>query len=69
MTERGVDLVVVGSGLFGLTIAERVAACLGKRVLVLDRRDHPGGNAYSEPEPETGAPGKSDAAAPAKKTE
>lgn len=48
------DLVVVGSGLFGLTVAERVARGLGKRVLVLERRDHPGGNAWSEREPETG---------------
>ena len=49
-----VDLVVVGSGLFGLTVAERVAEGLGKRVLVLDRRDHLGGNAWSEVEPTTG---------------
>jgi UDP-galactopyranose mutase len=48
------DLVVVGSGFFGLTVAERAAAELGKRVLVLERRQHLGGNAYSEPEPETG---------------
>jgi UDP-galactopyranose mutase len=48
------DLIVVGSGFYGLTVAERVAATLDKRVLVLDRRDHIGGNAYSEPEPETG---------------
>jgi UDP-galactopyranose mutase len=48
------DLVVVGSGFFGLTIAERAATQLDKRVLVLDRRDHIGGNAYSEAEPETG---------------
>ncbi|MGI8993749.1 MAG: UDP-galactopyranose mutase [Nocardioidaceae bacterium] len=49
-----VDLVVVGSGLFGLTIAERCANDLGLQVLVLDRRDHVGGNAYSVAEPETG---------------
>jgi len=49
-----VDLVVVGSGFFGLTVAERCASDLGLRVLVLDRRHHIGGNAYSEPEPETG---------------
>lgn len=49
-----VDLVVVGSGFFGLTIAERCAADLGLRVLVLERRGHIGGNAYSEPEPSTG---------------
>ncbi|WP_127781680.1 UDP-galactopyranose mutase [Rhodococcus sp. X156] len=48
------DLIIVGSGFFGLTIAERAATQLGKRVLVLDRRHHIGGNAYSEPEPETG---------------
>ncbi|GGT00672.1 UDP-galactopyranose mutase [Nonomuraea spiralis] len=48
------DLVVVGSGLFGLTVAERCANELGLRVLVLERRDHIGGNAYSEPEPQTG---------------
>jgi UDP-galactopyranose mutase len=48
------DLVVVGSGFYGLTIAERVATQLGLRVLVLERRDHVGGNAYSEAEPTTG---------------
>ncbi|QJY45622.1 UDP-galactopyranose mutase [Pseudonocardia broussonetiae] len=48
------DLVIVGSGFFGLTIAERVASELDKRVLVLERRSHLGGNAYSEREPETG---------------
>lgn len=48
------DLIVVGSGFFGLTVAERAASQLGKRVLVLDRRHHLGGNAYSEAEPETG---------------
>jgi UDP-galactopyranose mutase len=49
-----VDLVVVGSGFFGLTIAERCATDLGLRVLILERRHHIGGNAYSEREPETG---------------
>lgn len=48
------DLIVVGSGLFGLTIAERAAADLGLRVVVIDRRDHVGGNAYSEREATTG---------------
>ena len=45
---------MVGSGFFGLTVAERAAAELNKRVLVLDRRSHLGGNAYSEAEPQTG---------------
>jgi len=48
------DLVVVGAGFFGLTIAERCAAKLGLDVLVIDRRPHIGGNAYSEPDPATG---------------
>jgi UDP-galactopyranose mutase len=48
------DLVVVGSGFFGLTVAERCASELGLRVRVLERRSHIGGNAYSEPDPETG---------------
>ena len=48
------DLLVVGSGLFGLTVAERVASELGKKVVIIDRRSHIGGNAYSEAEPETG---------------
>ncbi|GEP47952.1 UDP-galactopyranose mutase [Microbacterium saccharophilum] len=47
------DLLIVGSGLFGLTIAERAAAS-GRRVTVIDRRSHIGGNAYSEADPETG---------------
>ncbi|MGP9724518.1 UDP-galactopyranose mutase [Corynebacterium sp. AOP40-9SA-29] len=48
------DLIVVGSGFFGLTVAERAASQLGKKVLVLERRSHIGGNAYSEAEPDTG---------------
>jgi UDP-galactopyranose mutase len=47
------DLVVVGAGFFGLTIAERCAAELDLKVLVIDRRAHIGGNAYSERDPET----------------
>jgi UDP-galactopyranose mutase len=49
-----IDLVVVGSGFFGLTVAERCATDLGLRVLVIERRPHIGGNAYSEAEPRTG---------------
>jgi UDP-galactopyranose mutase len=48
------DLVVVGSGFFGLTVAEQVATRLGRRVLVVERRGHLGGNAWSEVESETG---------------
>ena len=49
-----VNLVIVGSGFFGLTIAERCTRDLGLRVLILERRHHLGGNAYSEREPDTG---------------
>ncbi|HWC36455.1 MAG TPA: UDP-galactopyranose mutase [Mycobacteriales bacterium] len=48
------DLLVVGSGFFGLTVAERCANELGLKVRVIERREHLGGNAYSEVEPRTG---------------
>ena len=48
------DLVIVGAGFFGATIAERAAKTLGKKVLIIDRRGHIGGNAYSENDKETG---------------
>lgn len=47
------DLLVVGAGLFGLTVAEH-AARDGAKVLVLERRDHIGGNAYDYLDEETG---------------
>ncbi len=47
------DLLIVGAGFFGLTIAERAAAA-GRRVTVIDRRSHIGGNAYSESDAATG---------------
>lgn len=49
----GADLIVVGAGFFGATIAER-AAREGVRVAVLDRRGHVGGNAYSYVDSGTG---------------
>ncbi|GAB3144745.1 UDP-galactopyranose mutase [Microbacterium neimengense] len=47
------DLLVVGSGFFGLTVAER-AASAGRKVRIIERRAHIGGNAYTEAEPVTG---------------
>ena len=44
------DVVVVGAGFAGSVMAERFARQHGKRVLVLDRRPHVGGNAYDEPD-------------------
>ncbi len=46
--------VVVGSGFFGAVMAERIANVLGEHVVVLERRNHLGGNSYSEHDPETG---------------
>jgi UDP-galactopyranose mutase len=47
------DLVIAGSGLFGLTVA-RQAAEKGLEVQILEKRNHIGGNAYSEIDPSTG---------------
>lgn len=41
------DYVIVGSGLFGSVIAYR-AHQMGKKVLVIEKRDHIGGNVYTE---------------------
>lgn len=43
---RGFDYLIVGAGFAGSVLAERLAAGLNKRVLVVDRRPHIGGNAY-----------------------
>lgn len=40
------DYLIVGAGFAGSVLAERLAADLGKRVMVIDRRPHIGGNAY-----------------------
>ncbi len=48
------DLVVVGAGLYGLTVAEQAATVLGIDVLLLERRAQIGGNCISEPDTETG---------------
>ena len=41
------DYLIVGTGLFGAVFA-RQAADAGMRVLVIDRRDHIGGNVYTQ---------------------
>ncbi|MBV9719344.1 MAG: UDP-galactopyranose mutase [Candidatus Eremiobacteraeota bacterium] len=40
------DYLIVGAGFAGAVVAERLASDGGKRVLVIDRRNHIGGNAY-----------------------
>jgi UDP-galactopyranose mutase len=38
---------VVGAGLFGGTIAERIANDLNEEVIVVEKRDNTGGNSFS----------------------
>jgi UDP-galactopyranose mutase len=40
------DYLIVGAGYSGSVVAERIASQLDKKVLVIDKRDHVGGNAY-----------------------
>lgn len=41
------DYLIVGCGMFGATFA-RLAADVGKSCLIIDKRDHIGGNCYTE---------------------
>lgn len=50
---RKSDLIVVGSGFFGLTVANQ-AANDGHKVMIIERRNHPGGNAWSYQESSSG---------------
>ncbi len=40
------DWLIVGAGFTGCTLAERIASQLGRKVVVVDRRPHIGGNAF-----------------------
>jgi UDP-galactopyranose mutase len=42
------DYLIVGAGFAGSVLAERLTSQLGKRVLLIDRRPHIGGNAFDE---------------------
>jgi len=48
------DVVIVGAGLSGATLAEHFARVLGRSVLVVDKRDHLGGNVYDYIDDQTG---------------
>ena len=48
------DIIIVGAGLSGIVMAERFASVLKKRVLVIDKRNHIGGNCYDYVDEETG---------------
>lgn len=47
---RPYDYLIVGAGFAGSVIAERLAEGLGQHVLLIDRREHIGGNAYDHPD-------------------
>jgi UDP-galactopyranose mutase len=40
------DYLIVGAGFAGAVIAERLASCSGKKILIIDKRNHIGGNTY-----------------------
>lgn len=47
MSSSPLDVLVVGAGFAGAVVAERLASA-GRRVLIIDRRAHIGGNAFDE---------------------
>ena len=42
------DILIIGSGFYGTVLAERLANILNKKVLIIEKRSHIGGNSYSE---------------------
>lgn len=46
MSRQAYDTIVVGAGFSGAVIAERLASLSDEKVLVIEKRDHLGGNAY-----------------------
>lgn len=46
MKKNTFDYIIVGAGFAGSVLAERLARVLHKRVLIVERRNHIGGNAY-----------------------
>lgn len=45
MNNKSYDIVIVGAGISGAVLAERYASC-SKSVLIIEKRDHIGGNCY-----------------------
>ena len=48
------DFVLIGCGLFNSVLAERISNKLNKSVLIIEKRDHIGGNCYSDIDKNTG---------------
>ena len=47
-------ILIVGCGLSGVVIAERVANVLNKKVTIIEKREHIAGNCYDFKDAETG---------------
>ena len=47
------DVCIIGAGLSGAVIAEQYASQLGKTSLIIEKRDHIGGNVYDFVDPDT----------------
>jgi len=48
------DYIIIGAGFAGAVLAERIATQLDKKVLILDKRSHIGGNCHDMMDPSTG---------------
>ena len=48
------DFLIIGSGFYGCVLAERIATVLKKKVIILEKRNHIGGNCFSEIDKSTG---------------
>lgn len=51
---KDADIIVVGCGFYGATFAECAAREKGLKILVIEMRDHIGGNAFSQKDDSTG---------------
>lgn len=54
MNLNGLKYLIVGSGFFGSVIAEKIADELNEKVLLIEKRNHIGGNCYSKDHSQTG---------------
>ena len=54
INDNNYDIIIVGAGLSGSVIAERITRILKKKVLILEKRNHIGGNCYDYIDKDTG---------------
>tara|TARA_B100001057_G_scaffold455161_1_gene501487 strand:+ start:1126 stop:2268 length:1143 start_codon:yes stop_codon:yes gene_type:complete len=53
MSKVTTDFLIIGCGFYGAVLAERISSILKKKVIIIDNRDHIGGNCYSETDKST----------------